>query len=209
MAIGLISAMYLLMYILRSALIVYLPSYLHETCDNSRVSMIALIIFPLAGSAGMVLVGWLSDRLNTAGRIMIVIVLTPILAILFPLFPALYGSYRLAGVFILGMASALLYGLESQLSSTVPVAIVGQEYSSLAAGIIDSSGSIGGALSGYISGLIIDLYGFPQMLALWCCLLLLQVPLSLILLSLIKRDRLTNEANFHQGQQDTWGETTG
>ena len=142
-AITLLALAYLMTYAVRYALIIYLPSYLYGVEGTTTTFMLTIVMFPLLGSLGIIM---------------------------------------------LMMLSLLLYGIESQMVSTMPVMIAGQEYSSLAVGIVDSAGSIGAFASSLISGIIIDSQGFPQMLRFWAYTQAIQLVL-LITFSIIMKKR--------------------
>ena len=187
-AIALLALAYLMTYAVRYALIIYLPSYLYGVEGTTTTFMLTIVMFPLLGSLGMLSFGWLFDKLDARGKALSLVMVTPVIALLLGYFPICYERSRAFGIIMLMMLSLLLYGIESQMVSTMPVMIAGQEYSSLAVGIVDSAGSIGAFASSLISGIIIDSQGFPQMLRFWAYTQAIQLVL-LITFSIIMKKK--------------------
>ncbi len=182
-----LALIYLIMYAIRYALAIYLPSYLYSVERMIASTTFIATIFPLSGSLGMLFFGWLFDKLSTYNKAQFILFSTPFMALLLFLLPTYYEYNRSIGIVALIALSFLLYGLESQVISTMPVIIVGRKFSSLATGIIDSAGALGGFISSIVSGLIIDLQGFQQMLNFWSYIQVLQLLLTLILMRNVKK----------------------
>ncbi|RLF19616.1 MAG: hypothetical protein DRZ82_05065 [Thermoprotei archaeon] len=186
-ALLILALVYLVMYAVRYALVMYLPSYVHHVERHISTFLLTIVLFPISGSLGMVSLGFLFNRVAMHKRIILMIIMNIAVAILLSIFPLCYEESRLLGLLILMLLSSLLYGLESQVVSTMPVTLIGRKYSSLAVGIIDSAGSIGAFISSLVSGMIIDSSGFNIMLRFWSYVEMILPALLLTLMLIIRR----------------------
>ena len=182
-----LALVYSIMYAIRYALIVYLPSYVHYVERHISTFLITIVLFPISGSIGMISLGFLFNKVVMQRRLMLITAISILIAVLLLTFPLCFEESIVLGLINLTLLGASLYGAESQLASAIPVALIGRKYSSLAAGIIDSAGSIGAFISSLISGMIIDSLGFNAMLRFWGYMEMVSLILLLALIVIIKK----------------------
>lgn len=182
---ALVSAMHSASYGARHLLITYLPSYLEEV----RGSMAPSLLLPLAGSVGMVLLAPLFTRAGRERGPWVSAGLLLATALLLWLFPQAYAANAFAGLLLLAVLSAVIYGNEAQLTTSIPVAASGTRLSSLVAGVVDASGSLGAAVAGALGGACMErgAQGFGEAASLWSLVLLGVVPLGPAASSLLRR----------------------
>ena len=194
--ISLVSVMHCLAYGARYLLINYLPSFLEVTGGTG--SMHYSVLLPLAGAAGMVMYAPLFDRVGAGRRPLLVGVMGLAGSASLWLFPRVYGLWEVLGLLILVVLSTLLYGLETQLTTTIPLAASGRRYSSLVAGIVDASGSLGAAIAGIVGGEAMQRGSFEEAAFVWSLALLTLLPLSLLASRLLQGPE---EVDAHSGRQ--------
>jgi len=183
----LVSIMHSASYGARNLLITYLPSYLEEASG----SMISSVVLPLMGSIGMILVAPLFTLGEKSRGPIVSAGLLLTTALLLWLFPRAYVVNAAVGLLVLGILSAIIYGNEAQLTTSIPVAASGRKLASLIAGIVDSAGSIGAAIAGAIGGLCMEkgTEGFVEALDIWSLVLIAITPLGLVASSILAQRR--------------------
>jgi len=163
---------------IRYGLTVYLPSYIFSIEKATFNSTLISIVFPIAGSVGMLITGFASDKFRVEKKTLLVLGMSFATMTLIYMFPLTFQLNRLYGIVVLVVLSALLYAIESQITVIIPVEVVGEKHSSIAAGLINSIGALGAFTSSIISGIIIDIYGFIEVFRFWSYI---QIPLILLL----------------------------
>ncbi|RLE51564.1 MAG: hypothetical protein DRJ20_01900 [Candidatus Methanomethylicota archaeon] len=163
---------------MRYGLTVYLPSYIFSIEKATFNSTLISIVFPIAGSVGMLITGFASDKFRVEKKTLLVLGMSFATMTLIYMFPLTFQLNRLYGIVVLVVLSALLYAIESQITVIIPVEVVGEKHSSIAAGLINSIGALGAFTSSIISGIIIDIYGFIEVFRFWSYI---QIPLILLL----------------------------
>lgn len=173
--IAFLSLSYFIIDFVRYGLIVYLPSYIYSLEQVLLVSTLISIILPVMGSIGMIITGWLSDKLFRNNEVLLAILLSLIVTISIYIFPQIYESYRFVGLMILILLSLSLYGLASQIISIIPAGVISRKYLSMVSGIVNSLGSFGAFTSSIISGIMIEAYGFHSIFKLWSYVHIIQI----------------------------------
>jgi len=173
----LLSIIFLLSDGVRYGLITYLPSYIYMLENSTLNATYTSIVLPLAGSIGMPIIGWFSDKVKY--KIAPLIVLTVFTALMLAEFPKIYVWNKIYGIVILILISILLYGLQSQVTSAIPVEISGVKYSSFSAGMINAVGSLGAFIFNLSGGAIIDYLGYLWLFSLWSLTQILQAVILL------------------------------
>ena len=139
----LLAAVYFLIKPSRYLVMLWSPLYVSERLGTGAVTSAAVgSMFDLAGPAGVLLGGWLSDRVFAARRIPpMVLCLAGVAALLFA-FPFLPDSSLALGTgfFFVGF---LLYVPDSLVSGTAAVDFGTKRGASTAAGLINGCGSLG------------------------------------------------------------------
>jgi OPA family glycerol-3-phosphate transporter-like MFS transporter len=147
--------------LIRQTLNVWTPLYLAEVGGFTQGSAaISSMLVPLAGGVAAFLGGRLSDRLG--GRHALValpalVLLTGSLLLMSAI--PLAGEQQLILV-LLGLVAFFLMAPYSFCSGVIPLQIGGKRGSSTAAGMIDAAGYLGGVLSGYGIGSVVQHYSW-------------------------------------------------
>lgn len=156
----LLAVVYFLLKPSRYLVMLWSPLYVSERMGTGTVTSAAVgSMFELAGPVGMLLGGWLSDRVFASRRVPpMVLCLTGVAVMLFS-FPLLPDSALALGLgfFVVGF---LLYVPDSLVSGTAAVDFGTKRGASTAAGIINGCGSfgavVGNALPWWVESMLAD-----------------------------------------------------
>ncbi len=117
------------------------------------------VAFPLAGVAGTVFSGWLSDRFFDARRAPVAVGMLAGLMIALFVFLGLPGDGMvLAGG--MGAIGFLLYGPDMLVAGTAAMDFGSRESAATVAGFVNGSGSVGAALSGVVVAAVAGAWGW-------------------------------------------------
>ena len=139
------------------------PIYLHEAVglEVGRAGSLSGV-FPLLGGVSVLVVGWLSDRMGSNGRPLLLLggltATAGTLACLTLLNVAVVPP--LAIVALIGVVAFFLLGPYSYLGGAFALDFGGHRAGAVSAGIIDGVGYLGGALAGDTVGRISVAYGW-------------------------------------------------
>ncbi|MCS7386093.1 MAG: MFS transporter [archaeon GB-1867-005] len=172
---------------IRYGLITYLPSYFFSLEDSALTSTLISLALPLAGSIGMIIVGWLSDRVGGKLKVLLLLFLALLTAILLYDFPYRYEAEKAVGLMYLIAISISMYGSQSQITSAMPVEISGEKYSSFVAGLINAVGSAGAFLFNFTAGFMIDVNGYAGLFETWSIMQVVQAAILVIVCIFIRR----------------------
>jgi len=155
----LLSAVYFFLKQPRYLILFSAPLLIHERLGLAeKASSDLASIFDLAGPFGVLLGGYLSDRVFRSRRMplsILCLVGAGLLMALFHRLPATYGAMW-AGLFSLGF---LLYIPDSLVSATAAVDFGTKRGASTAAGVINGCGSVGAIVGGTLPGLVERMVG--------------------------------------------------
>jgi len=172
MTIMVMGCIYFCIKFLRYALWSWLPFFLNRNFALSGESAGYLsTIFDIAGFTGVVVSGFVSDRLFRGRRAFLSFIM---LAVMTLSFVALYavGSVRLPlFAFLIGVAGFMLFGPDALLSGVGAIDVGTKRGALSAAGIINGMGSIGPIFQEQLVGWMYDLYKgslLPILLMLVC-----------------------------------------
>lgn len=136
--------------LLRETFNLWTPTYLTQMLGmNGAQAASGSAIFPLFGGLSVILAGFLSDYLGTAGRSRILfggLSLSVGALTALALTPA--HSSRFLPISLIGLIAFLLIGPYSYLSGAMSLDFGGKDGGATASGIIDAAGYLAGALSG-------------------------------------------------------------
>lgn len=179
----LLAIAYLLTTGILQAAIVYLPSYLYSISGSTTVSSITASIYPMSGALGMIIYGFILDKYCGKEKVKPLLLSIPLIAAILYVFPVL-AKYDIvyAGI-TLAAIGLLVYGIDAQLVTTVPSALIGRKIIPLSIGIINAMGSFGSFILNTTTGCLIDLYGFNPVFLYWSLWAILIAPSLLILLA--------------------------
>jgi sugar phosphate permease len=137
--------------------------YLVRNGASIGPAVVSSAVFPLAGSAGTLFAGWLSDRMQ-ARRGPVVVGMNVLLVLSLVLFTLVPPDRLLLVVAVLGMVGFALYGPYSLMAGAIAIDFGSKQSAATAAGIIDSIGAVGVILTGVGMGVLIDRYGWASAL---------------------------------------------
>lgn len=161
--------------------LLYAPTFIAQTLPLDQAALTA-IVFPLFGLLGTI---WLSNLIlrrtqgNNLRRITVLLALASAArALAFVLPPS-----TLTAVILLGAMGITSYALTNMLLSAVPL-LYAHLGTSLVAGLMDATHSIGGAIGSLFVGILLQQAGWSMVFGMW-----LVLPLAAILLIAIASQR--------------------
>jgi len=190
----LLAIAYLLTTGVLQAAIVYLPSYLYTISCSTAVSSLIASIYPMAGALGMIIYGFALDRFRGIEKVKPLLLSIPLTAAILYVFPVLAGHNMVYAGIALAAIGLLIYGMNAQLITTVPSALIGKKIIPLSIGIINAMGSFGSFILNTTTGYLVDLYGFNPVFLYWSLWIILIAPSLLTLLYIYKRSNGVEEA---------------
>ena len=116
--------------------------------------------FDAAGAVGILLMGWILDRLSARRRTIVLFGNLAALAVLIYFLPALLHQGLTQAAVAIGVIGFLSYGPYSLLAGILALEIRGKEFVATVAGFVDASGYLAGIVSGYYFGRIVDHGGY-------------------------------------------------
>lgn len=140
--------MYFFLKMTRYAFLWWLPLLLVESAGYaSDEAGYTSTVFELAGFFGVVIAGYVSDKLMDSRRFPVACIMLFCLAAAFFIYPSLAaqkGLFNIIGLFLIGI---MTFGPDSLMTGAGAMDIGSQKAAGMAAGIINGIGSIGAALS--------------------------------------------------------------
>jgi sugar phosphate permease len=159
----------------------WFPRYMdefHHTSANSSLFQTLAFLIPVAGSAGSLLSGFVSDKLFNGAR-------SPVAAALYFIeicivaFAAFFANTPNRGVFFLVALSFTANATHSILGTAAAMDIGGRKMTGFASGVIDSFQYFGATIGLWVLGHLLDKYGwkayFPYMIpfgVIGCCMMI-------------------------------------
>ncbi len=160
-----VCGVYLLLSIVRYIFWGWSVDYLVKGGAGIGAAVLTSSVFPLAGSAGTVFAGWLSDRLH-ARRGPVVACMNLLLVLSLYAFSQVAPDNTVLVVIILAMVGFSLYGPYSLMAGAIAIDFGARQSAATAAGIIDAVGAAGVILTGVGMGVLIDRFGWADVLPL-------------------------------------------
>lgn len=122
-------------------------AYLLEIGAATDMAIIKIIMLPAIGAVGIVLSGWITDRMGgrRAPVIAVMLLLSAVLAFVFFKLP---GDDVVLSMIVLGGIGFFLYGPHLLMGATIAMDLGSRKASGTASGIIDALGYMGAAVSG-------------------------------------------------------------
>lgn len=150
--------------LIREAFNAWLPVYLVDVhqMDSSAAARYSAV-FPLLGGVSSLLVGALSDRVAPDNRVLVVIPAISLCtaSLVFLAFATGRADLTLS-LWAIGATAFSLLGPYTLLAGAIALDFGGRKGSATAAGLIDSAGYVGGALSGAAVGRVVTAAGWPM-----------------------------------------------
>jgi OPA family glycerol-3-phosphate transporter-like MFS transporter len=154
--------------IVRYGFMDWAPTFFVETHgESSSLAALHSIAFPLAGAAGAVGAGWACQRLGSRSQAQVGVVLLLALAVTcwaFPRLSAFGAGASFATLLVLGF---LTFGPHMLLVTALPPVLGSRQAASSVTGFIDAVGYAGAALTGGVSGLLVDTLSWTAAFYFW------------------------------------------
>jgi sugar phosphate permease len=149
--------------ITRETFNVWTVDFLRTNSGGHMSSQLAAFLstpFDAMGALGILLLGWLLDRLSHSRRNWLLFgILAAVAALVFAL-PQLAAMPVWMVVTTIGLIGFLSYGPYSLLAGVLAVEIKGKEFVATVAGLVDAAGYLAGIVSGYVFGRMLDHGGY-------------------------------------------------
>jgi len=141
--------------IVRYGFLSWAPTYFFEIQEaNITTATYKALIFPLAGALGALSTGWLCDKIFKAKRTNVGLMFSLVLAVSLIAFSAT-ESWQF-GLVLLAIIGFTTFGPHSLLVSQLPMVLGNRKNTASITGFIDGMGYVGAALTGVITGLLVD-----------------------------------------------------
>jgi len=144
------------------------PSYLvEEEAASISIAGIKTGLIPFAGVAGTLLAGWLSDKVFNQRRAPAAAIMLFLLGFFTWIFIQTTDAYWVVGLIVLMAIGFFTYGPHVAMVTACPMDFGTRKAAASAAGFIDGMGYMGAALTGVVSGYLVDNYGWNTAFYLW------------------------------------------
>lgn len=149
---------------IRDCVITWTPTLLAHQAQGARLSStVFALIMPVINLMGVTL-GFVFRMRGAHARNVVVIMMIASIACCVPL---CMGAGLLASAVLLGFICAGMYGANAMLTGLIPMEYDSIGKTGLTAGMIDSFIYLGGALSGYLGGMLYDSFGSTVLFLSW------------------------------------------
>lgn len=161
--------------------------YQNESLKLNLVnSFINLSILPLGGVAGVILVGFVSDKFLKSRRALSAFLILAVLAVFVSYFMFLDTRSNFVVILLLGIIGALIAAGDNLIGTTTAMEFSKSDEEGHSIGVVDAFMYIGAIGAGYIDGFVIQNYGWLATKYLWIAA---AITGALVLLPLIKREK--------------------
>lgn len=127
---------------------------------STRLAALLSTPFDAMGAVGILLLGWILDRLSPGKRNWLLFgILAAVAALIYGL-PHFAHMHLWMVVTAIGLIGFLSYGPYSLLAGVLAVEIRGKDFVATVAGLVDAAGYLAGIVSGYCFGWILDHGGY-------------------------------------------------
>ena len=158
-----VCALSFVLTITRETFNVWTVDFLKTNSGGHMSSQLAALLstpFDAMGAVGILLLGWILDRLSPGRRNWLLFgILAAVAALIFSL-PSFARMPLWVVVTAIGLIGFLSYGPYSLLAGVLAVEIRGKEFVATVAGLVDAAGYLAGIFSGYCFGWILDRGGY-------------------------------------------------
>ena len=156
---------------------------------STRLAALLSTPFDAMGAVGILLLGWILDRLSPGRRNWLLFgILAAVAALIYGL-PHFARMKLWMVVAAIGLIGFLSYGPYSLLAGVLAVEIRGKDFVATVAGLVDASGYLAGIVSGYCFGWILDHVGYRLG---FHCLGFVTLAAALLCLGLYRRKQNSN-----------------
>jgi sugar phosphate permease len=151
------------LYIMRETFNDWTVDYFKTEGGAAMTNQVAAMLstpFDAAGAVGIVLLGWIFDRLTGRRRTLVLFLTLASLAVLVYALPSLYKRGLWQVETAIGLIGFLSYGPYSLLAGVFAVEIGGRDGIGTVAGLVDSSGYVATVFAGHYFGRLLDFGGY-------------------------------------------------
>ncbi len=154
--------------IVRYGFMDWAPTFFVETFgETSSVAALYATAFPLAGAAGALAAGWACERVGSRSQTQVGMVMLLALALTCWAFPRISTAGSWASFAALLAVGFLTFGPHMLIVTALPPVLVTRQASSSVTGFIDAVGYGGAALTGGVSGMLIDTLSWSAAFYFW------------------------------------------
>ncbi|MGC8717175.1 MAG: MFS transporter [bacterium] len=150
--------------VIKESIGLWTPTLLKETFGESVPSFTLFI--PFLGLLGLFSAGWINYKNNNREEISVGLLYLANLIVCSFLF-VLLGFNVLLTIALIGVSSALLYGINVLLLANIPLRFARYNSTSTVAGFLDFSSYVGSALASVITGIVSTRFGWQKIILLW------------------------------------------
>jgi sugar phosphate permease len=142
------------------ALIIWAPTYFVDMhgLGIGKAATIS-IFFPIAGTIGTLAVSWLVSGPLCCKEIFFGAAIFIVVAGLLFLFPVVSTSLLMSATLLI-LVGSILYGVNTIITTILPMVLSERQEVSMVAGLIDFAFNIGASLGGFLVGAIIDRFSW-------------------------------------------------
>ncbi len=155
---------YFFLKLTRYTFLFWLPTYMTEALGYSvKTAGYSSSAYELAGFAGVVIAGYVSDKLFNANRFPVSAIMMYLLAVaclVQPYLSQLGLVYNIVGLSMIGL---MTFGPDSLLSAATAMDLGGRRGAATAAGVINGIGSLGQILSPFLVAFVTTRYGWDSL----------------------------------------------
>lgn len=165
---------YVVLKFVRYSLLFWLPLYMaqHLKYDSEEAGYTSSV-FEIAGIAGVVFAGLVSDRISKGRRAPVVVIMMLLLSVATYSYAEVSAMGRIPNIIGIALIGFLLYGPDSVTSGVAAVDFGDRRAAGFATGFVNGLGSIGAALSGVVVGRLSESYGWEAVFSLFAPLCLI------------------------------------
>jgi len=165
--IWLLAIAYIFVYIIRMGTEDWMVKYLTEYKHNSlQLAANKLSALPFFGIAGTILAGVISDKLFKGQRAPVNLIYLVGVAVSIILLK--FNTISNLDFVLIGLVGAFTYGPQMMIGGLCAVESSSKKVASAATGFTGSFGYIGATISGPITGMVVDKFGWNGATAFWC-----------------------------------------
>jgi OPA family glycerol-3-phosphate transporter-like MFS transporter len=145
------------------------PGHLAEVQGTGpMLSALKTAVFPLAGAAGTLSSGWLTDRFFQSRRAPVCAILLAAVGVLTIAYPGLVQMGAAPTVVCLALVGFCLFGAQVLLVGTAAQDFARRGATAAAAGFVDFMGHVGAFSGDVVTGLMRQRYGWAGAVSWWC-----------------------------------------
>lgn len=166
--IWLIALSFFFVDVVRYGFFVWAPSFLFEVQKASiTTAALKVVIIPIAGSIGAIASGSISKRYLQDRRSLLASILLVLLGIMAYMYPQIPASNWVLGLVVFAFIGFCTYGAHVIIVAAMPIDFSVKGGTASATGFIDGFGYLGAVTVSWVSGWLIDNYGWTASFNFW------------------------------------------